>query len=119
MPNTSTPDPPFGYPVMQPLSVEVASWAGTVTVVVYGELDMATAPALLARLEHLSGLRAERLVFELAGLTFADCSGARLLAGAGLRSPGASQPVLRHVRPAVRRVLELTGLGDLCRFEPG
>ncbi len=74
---------------MLSLSVEITRQGGAVTVVVYGELDAATAPALLARLEQLPEPKPERLIFELAGLTFTDCAGARALTGSGPRSPGA------------------------------
>ncbi|MGI9007736.1 MAG: STAS domain-containing protein [Streptosporangiaceae bacterium] len=108
---------------MPSLSVEFGRRDGTVTVVLYGELDVATAPALVARLEQLPDPQPEQLIFELAGLTFTDCTGARAIAGAGQGRPGSGRPgsgppVLRHVRPAVRRVLDLTGLGDLCQLEP-
>lgn len=102
-----------------PLSVEIARADGVVTVVLYGELDVATAPALCAWLAELPGAQTGPIVFELAGLAFTDCAGARALADAGLRPPEAPRPVLRHARPAVRRVLELTGLDTLCDLDPG
>jgi anti-sigma B factor antagonist len=112
-PRASTARPPT-----PPLAVEVADRNGTVTVVVRGELDMATVPALRALLRPLLDSEPEQVIFELTGLTFTDCAGARAITGTGWRLPGSVKPVLRHAAPAVRRVLELTGLSDLCHLEP-
>jgi anti-anti-sigma factor len=104
---------------VHPLSVEITSHERTVTVVIYGELDVATAPLLRLLLKQLSESQPEHLVFELGGLRFADCGGARAIAEAGRLVSGDGRPVLRHARPAVRRVLELTGLDQLCRLDCG
>jgi anti-anti-sigma factor len=105
-----SPDIPAPHDTSFPLSVEVASHDRAVTIVIYGELDAATAPALRALLDRLLEPEPEHLVFELGGLTFADCAGARVIADAGHRISGDRKPVIRHVRPAVRRVFELLDL---------
>lgn len=98
-----------------PLSVEVASYDWAVTIAIYGELDAATTLALRAVLDRLPDPQPKRLIFELAGLSFTDCAGARAIAGVGRRPLVASSSangvrIIRHARPAVRRVFELLDL---------
>jgi anti-anti-sigma factor len=98
-----------------PLSVEVASYDRKVTVAIYGELDAATVPVLRTLLAQLPDPQPERLIFELGGLSFTDCAGARAIAGVGSRPLVASSSahgvrIIRHARPAVRRVFELLDL---------
>jgi anti-anti-sigma factor len=99
-------------------TIEVEACPGTTTIVVRGELDLATMPFLAAQLALAVRDRPGRLVFDLSGTHFMDCGSARLMAGAGQRLPGAGRPVIRRPGPGVRRVLELTGLDAHCEIEP-
>jgi anti-anti-sigma factor len=85
--------------------------------VITGELDLATVPALTWHLQQLLAQSPSRLVFDLAGVAFMDVAAARLITEATQSRPGAGRPVVRHPSPAVRRVLELTGFGALCEVE--
>jgi anti-anti-sigma factor len=96
------------------LTVKVEVTAGTTTVFICGELDLVTMPVLSQQLAPILAGSPGRLVFDLTGTTFADLGSARLLARAG--SPG-RPPVIRHPRPGVRRILELTGLDAYCEIE--
>lgn len=97
------------------LAVNVQVTAGVVTVVISGDLDIATAPSLTAHLRPTMDGRPQRLVFDMAGVGFIDCATARLIAGTARSLPPGRRPVLRSPSPLVRRVLELTGLAR--RFE--
>jgi anti-anti-sigma regulatory factor len=51
----------------------------------------------------------ERLVPDVSGLPFADCAGVRALAAVAGLVPDHCPVIVRSARPAVRRILELTG----------
>ena len=99
-------------------TIEVEACPGTTTIVVRGELDLATMPFLAAQLTLAVQDRPGRLVFDLSGTRFMDCGSARLIAAAGQWLPDGGRPVIRKPRPGVRRVLELTGLDARCEIEP-
>jgi anti-anti-sigma factor len=89
------------------------------TVSLAGELDPATAPDLQARLLELAADPAvNRVVIDLAQISFLDSAGLRVLVSANeaLRSRSA-ELVLRGPSANVRRVLEVTGLTDLISVE--
>ncbi len=97
------------------IEVKSAPWAATI--VVRGELDLVTMPFLADQLALVSRDKPGRLVFDLAGTGFMDCGSARLIAGAGEWLPEGRRPVIRRPGPAVRRILELTGLDARCEIE--
>ena len=71
-----------------------------------GELDLATAPELGRILLPAVACPGD-MVLDLAGLTFMDSSGLRLLLQAAKASRGDGPIVIAHSTGAVRRVLEL------------
>jgi anti-anti-sigma factor len=84
------------------------------TLYVAGELDLATADRMQAELECIESTDATSIVIDLAGLTFMDCTGMRLLLRAGARSPtSAHRLTLRPGNPAVQRVFALCGADEL------
>jgi anti-anti-sigma factor len=97
---------------MDQFDLVIDSSDGTAVVHPSGELDLATAPtlwralALLLRGDHRS------VVMDLSRLTFSDCAGLRPIRRA-LREGARTGTIveLRDAVPAVRRVLDLTGLG--------
>ena len=99
-------------------TIEVEARPGTTTIVIRGDLDLATMPFLAAQLALAVQDRPGRLVFDLSDTLFMDCGSARLIAAAGQWLPGGGRPVIRRPRPGVRRVLELTGLDARCEIEP-
>jgi anti-sigma B factor antagonist len=90
---------------------------GTATVVLAGELDLTTVPALTRDLEQVLARQPQRLVLDLTRVTFVDVAAARLLTGATRPPPAAGRPVLRRAGPEARRILALTGLDALCDFD--
>ncbi len=99
------------------VTIEVETRPGTTTIVVMGELDLATMPFLAGQLTLISRARPRRLVFDLAGTCFMDCGSARLIAGTGQWLPAGQRPVIRHPGRGVLRILELTGLDVYCEIE--
>ena len=79
------------------------------TVVVSGELDLATAPRLCAAVADNGDV--ELLVLDLSATTFIDSTGVRALLNAERRGLGSgSRVVVVAGDGAVRRLLELCGL---------
>jgi anti-anti-sigma factor len=92
---------------------EVAHLDGDRLLVVQGELDIATAPELVA---ILARLRAHRhpVVLDLEGVTFMDSTGLTTLMDAWLEAERDGWAFsVRAASPAVRRVVELAGVERL------
>jgi anti-anti-sigma factor len=88
---------------------------GMVIVVVTGEVDMATAPALHAALLDALNDHAPAVVdLNLSACTFLDCSGIRVLVSAHATAQARGcQMWARYPQRIVRLVLEMTGLLDV------
>ena len=84
-----------------------------------GELDLLSTPSLAEHLDQILASSPRHLVFDLSRVSFIDCAAARLIAGTEAALPGDQRPVLRRAAPAVRRVLELTGLDARCELDAG
>ena len=97
--------------------IKVESAPAATTIFVRGELDLVTMPFLAEQLTVVLRDKPGRLVFDLAGTVFMDCASARLIVGAGEWLPEGQRPVIRRPVPAVRRILELTGLEAYCEIE--
>jgi anti-anti-sigma factor len=100
-----------------PLEVDADLTAGTLTLVIRGDLDAVSTPSLDALLTQIQGRPPRRLVFDLGEVGFIDCAAARLIAGTGRLLPRGQRPVVRHPGPLVRRMLELTGLDAVCDIQ--
>jgi anti-anti-sigma factor len=86
---------------------------GQLTLVLAGELDMATAGELGARLQEAAETR-EHVVIDLSELAFMDSSGLRLLLQAAMDSRRDGwQLSIRRPAPGVRRVMEVSGAAPL------
>ena len=88
--------------------------SGAPVVAVSGELDISNAATLEATVAALAAERPERLSFDLSGLRYMDSAGIAVLLDAAARV-GAVR--LRDPSPAVRRVVELTGLTEVLPLE--
>jgi anti-anti-sigma factor len=84
-----------------------------------GELDLSTAPELAAAIDRLAEAGEHRVLLDLTDLTFCDSTGMAVFvrgdnqavaAGGWLRLTGASG--------RVERVLRITGLADVLRYQP-
>ncbi len=83
-----------------------------------GELDLAGAPQLERSLQELERQRPRRVVIDLAGLSFIDSTGLRVLLQAQARlGEQGSELLLRPGEPAVQRVFDVTGAIRVLRFE--
>ena len=94
-----------------------ASAGGVRTVRPSGELDIGTAPKLeRALLENREA--GDRVVLDLADLEFIDSTGLRVIVqAAAAAQQGRWELRLRHGRPAVRRVFEISGVLGALPFE--
>ena len=79
--------------------------------VVAGEVDIATAPLLRSDLHRIIQGGATQVTIDMAGVDFIDSAGLGVLIGAvgRLRERG-GRLVLRHLQPAPRKVIDITGL---------
>jgi len=73
---------------------------------VTGDLDLVTAAEFTREVTAALEGDAERLVLDLSAMRFLDCCGARALAAVS----GGSSVVVRSLRPAARRVLDVIGM---------
>jgi len=99
------------------VAIEVNVGTGTTTVFISGELDLATMPFVSGQLTLVLQTRPERLVLDLTRTGFLDCGSARMIVATGRSLPAGRRPVIRRPSPAVRRILELTGLDAQCEIE--
>ena len=98
---------------MDDFGVTINSIDGTVLITPSGELDLASAPTLRSALGRLLLGDHRSLVMDLSRLTFSDCAGLRPVRWAVREGRAVGTDVeLRGALPAVRRVLDLTGLGS-------
>jgi anti-sigma B factor antagonist len=105
--------PPSKFDWM-PFRCEVVPDGDVVQVRPFGELDIATAPQVAAPLGELSADGHRKVVLDLAGLTFVDSTGMRVIVEA-------HQAAARHGiefevlpgPPAVQRAFEVAGLTKL------
>jgi anti-anti-sigma factor len=88
---------------------------GVPLVKVSGEVDISNADELAATVSAITSTSPKRIVFDLNGLRFMDSAGIAVLLGAAAK---VEQVGVRNPSPAVRRVVELTGLTDVLSIEP-
>jgi anti-anti-sigma factor len=88
---------------------------GVPIVAVSGDLDLSNAAALETIVAVKVAERPEQLIFDLSDLRFMDSAGIAVLLGAAAKVNAVH---LRNPSPAVRRVVELTGLSDVLSIEP-
>ena len=85
---------------------------GLVVVVLEGEIDIASAPALRSVLDQLDSDC--KVILDLARVAFMDCSGLRILVGQLISRHSAGGVLrIRNSSVDVRRLVEITGLDDL------
>jgi anti-anti-sigma factor len=97
-----------------PFSCDVEPDGDAVHVRPSGELDLATAPLLAGALTELSSNGHGKVVLDLAGLTFVDSSGMRVIVEA--YHTAARHRVALEILPGppnVQRAFEVAGLGPM------
>ena len=93
------------------LKVSTASQGGHAVVTANGELDLYTAPRLQTELAALLRENVDRIVVDLSGVEFCDSTGMNVLLAAMKRAKEKGGVFeLAAPRPAVRRILQVTGL---------
>ena len=85
------------------------------TLILCGDLDLPATDGFLEQAALAVADRTERLVFDLAGVTFLDCTGIRALSIAARLAPGGCPVIIRSLSPMARRIVELLGL-DLANL---
>ncbi|MPQ96416.1 anti-sigma factor antagonist [Modestobacter sp. I12A-02628] len=102
-----------------PFQVEVTGSAPVRTVLVTGEVDTVTAPALRAALESVAGEgTSTEVVVDLCRVTFLDSAGLCALAAAARVADDAGAGIrVRCATRGVVRVLQLTGLWESLNAE--
>ncbi|MFF7892893.1 anti-sigma factor antagonist [Streptomyces sp. NPDC007907] len=84
-----------------------------------GEIDLAAASEIAPHLDRETARPAARLVIDLSGIDFFDCSGLRLLYRARSRVlDRRGQVLLVCAHPLTLRVLRITGLSRLLPPQP-
>jgi anti-sigma B factor antagonist len=97
-----------------PFSVQERNEAGVRVIAVAGELDIATAPELCARLDATRSARKPRLLVDLSDVDFCDSTGLRALLGAAseVRAHGGRFAIVCPPSGDVARLLEVVGAGE-------
>jgi anti-sigma B factor antagonist len=95
----------------EPFGVDEQDEGGVRVIAVTGELDLATAPALCARLDASRNANAPRVLVDLTGLAFCDSTGLRALLGAAaeVRLHGGRFAIACRPVGEVARLLEVVG----------
>lgn len=90
-----------------------------VVVALRGEIDMLTAPTFGCVLDALFDAGQRDIVVDLAEINFMDASGLRVIGPMSCRlHDGGGVLAIRSPAPIVRRILDLTGMGDLIERRP-
>ncbi|MER5880633.1 STAS domain-containing protein [Streptomyces sp. NPDC001910] len=87
---------------------------GRATVFLEGDIDLATVSAVRKALATCHAYDVPRIDIDLSAVPFCDASGLNVFLAASKRSVGSHGDVrLHHARPAVCRLLKVTGTGFL------
>jgi anti-sigma B factor antagonist len=92
-----------------------ADTAGQPVIRVAGDLDIASVERLRTAVDAAMAERPERLTFDVSALRFMDSAGIAVMLVA---ARNVSSVRLHGPSPAVRRVVELTGLSEVLVVEP-
>jgi len=98
------------------LEIDVSHRDGPASLVIRGEIDVASAPAFGAAIDQV--LRSSpTVVLDFAGVTFMDSSGLNVLVSATGRGTLRDAVLIRNAPVGVRRLLSITGLEEIIRLE--
>jgi anti-sigma B factor antagonist len=101
-----------------PLQVDVEARGETVVLVLVGELDPHTAPLLRNHLDEVVDDTTSTVVLDVAGLSFIDSSGLRVIIATHKDMDGRNgRLILRSPTATTRRLLDITGLADHLAVE--
>jgi anti-anti-sigma factor len=89
------------------LTIKTARDGPVCTLIVSGDLDFLAADGFLEHVARVVDDRIERLVLDLAGVTFLDCAGVRALAIATCFAPSGCPVIVRSLSPPARRIIQV------------
>jgi len=101
------------------LTVRIGGTGDAPTIALSGELDISNAATLSSALERVEAERPATVTIDMGGLEFIDSTGIAALVSAHHRLDGGGGVRLRLLpspAPAVRRVMEVTGLDRRLSF---
>lgn len=101
----------------EPFRCDVESFRGKVVVIPHGEIDLATAPMLEAKLRELRETGFDHLVVDLRSVAFIDSTGLRLILAwdDDSRAEGLDFELIAG-GPIVQRLFDITGVTGRLRF---
>jgi anti-anti-sigma factor len=88
------------------LTVKTVRDGSVCTLVLLGDLDLSGTSEFLVQAALAVDDRTERLVLDLAGVTFLDCAGVRALEVAASFATGGCPAIIRSPSPRARRIFE-------------
>ncbi|MFJ7272634.1 STAS domain-containing protein [Streptomyces sp. NPDC099050] len=107
-------------PVLQSLNVYRHDRGVRASIILAGELDLATAPLVRAALEGCAREGIHTIDVDVSALTFCDVSGLNVFLAAARAAAAAGGSLrLHHPGRALARLLDLTGAGFLLQDLPG
>ena len=83
------------------------------TLILGGALDLLAVGEFLQHAARVLDDRIERLVLDLAGVTFLDCAGVRALAIATCFAPEGCPVIIRSLSPRARRIITVLGTDEI------
>ena len=91
--------------------------AGVAIATVHGEIDIDTVGVLSEHLGRLAGKNPQRLVIDLAGVSFIDSSGLGGFVRIRQALPPDCPVVVRSPQRRIRQLFKITGLDSMIAFE--
>jgi anti-anti-sigma factor len=92
------------------LTIKTVRDGPSCALVLSGDLDLSATDEFLGQAALAIDNQTERLVLDLAGVTFLDCVGAQALAIAASFAPSGCPVIIGSLSPRARRILELMDL---------
>jgi anti-sigma B factor antagonist len=99
------------------LTIDERCDAGVAIAIVRGEIDISTVVTLSEHLGRLAGKNPQRLVIDLAGVSFIDSSGLGGFVRIRKALPPDCPVVIRSPQRRVRQLFKITGLDSVIAFE--
>ena len=95
------------------LTVKTVRDGAVCTLILDGSLDLLATGEFLQQAARVLDDRIERLVLDLAGVTFLDCAGVRALAIATCFAPSGCPVIIRSLSSPARRIITVLGIDDI------